>query len=226
MSLVFAMWTSLFLIATLAVNLKWAGVDPHNISAGPSWRLAALSSAWIVVVLWISLAAQAAKHLEVASFLANYAFGSALGPSISTPYRLTEEEEPVAVLRYLEGIRVGLGGTLMKALAIGIAAWSATQIGMPDPSFWLASAMALMLGLFKAPVVMLMLNDYTEKDDLERLAKGFLGGSVVLACLAGTIALAMWIAMVGPIIQAQIDLNLGSHIAILGFLIGLVMQPK
>jgi hypothetical protein len=78
---------SILLVAVLAVNHKWAAVDPHNPAAGPSWMMSFVGSAFITAILLASMMIRNDESPRISAFLASYAIGAALGPSISTPYR-------------------------------------------------------------------------------------------------------------------------------------------
>ena len=107
------------LVGLLTLNHKWAGIDPHNPAAGPSWLGALASSVWVTALLIGSVHLLNSGVELWAALMASFALGSALAPSISTPYRLTAREEPSRIARFLESVRVGAGGAAAKAVVVG-----------------------------------------------------------------------------------------------------------
>jgi hypothetical protein len=106
------------LVALLAINYKWAGLDPHNPAAGPTWLWAVIGALWTMALFYLALVLTAEGHPTGAALVGAYALGSDLGPSISTPHRLTKQEKPSAVMRFLEAKRASIGGGLNNCATI------------------------------------------------------------------------------------------------------------
>lgn len=144
----------LTLTILLAINLKWAGIDPYNPASGPSWLWASFGAILTMAFFLLAIALKLNGHKLSSAFIGAYALGSALGPSVNPPHNLSMEEEPSSTWRFLERKRIALGGGVIKTVVVVVFAPIAGLVA-PDGisgAYLAAGALALCWGCVKAAV--------------------------------------------------------------------------
>jgi hypothetical protein len=114
----------------------------------------------------------------------------------------------------------------MKVIVIAPVSWLAGSLGLEPATYWVTASMALLLGIIKAPVVAVMLQDDDVKLAFVRSGHRFIRDSIFLTCFVGTVALIIWIGTAMLVIEPQVQIGLNDYIIFAGGLLGLATYPR
>jgi hypothetical protein len=151
----------------------------------------------------------------------------AVGPSISSPviYRRDEVSDPIE--RRLTGLPEVLGGALIKTVFVTVLSYLVSWLIPHQTTIWVTGVFALVMGVMKAPVVILLLQDQPPKS-----RRKLIGGNAIWTCFLGTVALALFVLIAVDVAAAipsvgHVDYrNFVNFSAIVGFFLGLVFAHR
>lgn len=215
------------IVLLLAVNQKWARIDPHNVAEGPSWLGASIRALMIVAILTVGLYLNNIGRPDWAGLIGSMAISMAFGPSISSPVIFRRDEVSDPIKRRLAGLPEVLGGALMKTVVVAVVSYLVSWLVPHQTTIWVTGVLALLLGVMKAPVVILLLRDKPQE-----VRRKLIGGNVILTCLLGTVALALFVLVAVSLAAAIPSI---SHVdyrtlvnlpAIVGFFLGLAIAYR
>ncbi len=215
------------IVFLLAINQKWARIDPHNVEEGPSWPHALARAVIIVVIIAVALYLQATGRPDWAGLTGSMGISMAFGPSISSPviYRRDEVSDPIE--RRLTGLPEVIGGALIKTVIVAVMSYLASWLIPHQTTIWVTGALALVMGVMKAPVVILLLQDQPPKR-----RRKLIGGSAIRTFFLGTVALALFVLIAVDVAAAipsigHVDYrNFVDVSAVVGFFLGLVFAHR
>jgi len=223
--------------ALLYLYLRWALIDPQNPCSQPG-RLLTLARAFA-----LTLAMIIAHGFAVAepSFAANIVFslvlGFILGPAIDPPEKLTREEEPSAIARWVHSVKMGNSGRLLKKILVIVPlTWALHYFDLPTPWYFAAGFVALFFSVVKTGITALTVEDERAKIHLLLADRGqrdharvtavnpLLRQSIVLLSFRGTLSLAIWLALALPLISSVPHLGFRDWAVFVGIALGAALS--
>ena len=215
------------IVLLLATNQKWARIDPHNVEAGPSWPGAFTRAAIIVTIMTTALYLHNTGRPDWAGLIGSMSISMAFGPSISSPVKYSPKEVSDPIERRFFGLPEVFGGALIKTLTVAAVSYVVSWLIPDQTTIWVTGVFALVTGLSKAPVVILLLRDQPPKSRRRLIRR-----NVILTCLLGTAALALFVPIAANIAAAIPSIghvgyqNFVNFWTIAGFFLGLVFSHR
>jgi hypothetical protein len=221
--------------ALLYQYLRWALIDPQNVTSQPS-RLHALAIV-ITIALMLVRGLAVSTPSPVASMIFGLILAFALGPAIDPPEKLTKDEEPSALTRWMHKVRVEKSGRLLKnALLIIPLTWILHYFDVPTPWYFAAGFVALLFSVAKTAIVILTVENerariratLIEKREWSRAKisaiNPLLHQSIILLSIRGSLSLAIWLALALPLVDQVPHLGVGHWMPIVGAILGFVLS--
>lgn len=212
--------------AALALNYKWALVDPHRPSDGPSWRGALATALWVTALF-------AAAHLlldrgfgDAAALLNSFAFGTAISPSIAPPYVLRPDEEPRRLRRFLASRLHSLRVISVKLILLLPLGALVDLVVSRHASFYASALIALAFSVTKAVYLHDLMADPALAPRYRHARAHLLGRGVAPACGLGTAALLAWFVLVHPLVTAFPPAHLDDWATVAAFVLGVLLRPN
>jgi hypothetical protein len=199
---------------------KWAGMNPDRIEDGPSWRMAALSALYTMLLFVLALGFLDQGNIETSAFLGSFAFGSAIGGCFLTEFEPSPQEVPNPLLRWWIGQLNGFADGAFKSIIVVPVGWVISKLSTIDGRFWSAVILALVLVTAKTGRAMLMLHSDTTDQVRKARERMLIRGSVLLTMIVGVFGLVSWLALAGPVIQSWPPFRMNDWISIGGFVLG------
>lgn len=212
--------------ATLAVNYKWALVDPHRPSDGPSWRGALATALWVMALFAVARLLLDRGFANEAALLNSFAFGTAISPSIAPPYVLRPEEEPRRLRRFLASRLHGLRVISVKLVLLLPLGALVELVVSRHASFYASALIALVFSVTKAVYLADLMADPAFAARYRDARAHLPGRGVVGACGIGTAALLAWLVLVYPTVTAFPEAHLDDWATVLAFVLGVLLRPN
>jgi hypothetical protein len=222
--------TTLLMLAAaailLAVNGKWALLDPHAPEAAVSWRATVATALWVTLLFTTALALQDTGRQHLAALVGSFAFGTAVSPSIAPPYRVPRVLEPRLWRRFLRSRLHGVRVVSIKMLLIVPVSLALDPLVARRPSFFASALVALFFSGVKAAYLIELLRG-PALGPAERAARRVLTTPrVVRAAVVGSAALLGWLALIHPVMTGFPEPELGDYAVLTAFVLGLLLRPN
>jgi hypothetical protein len=212
--------------ASLAVNYRWALLDPHAPRLGPSWRSAVSTALWVAVLFTCALALNEGGYERAAALASSFAFGTAISPSIAPPYTLTAAEEPRVWRRLFKSRLHSLRILSIKMLLIVPVSVLLGLVLVRHPSFYASATVSLVFsGVKAAYLVDLLRGPPATPADIEVRRALTLAG-VLRSCAIGSAALLVWFALIFPVVDRFPDPEIDDYAMLTAFVFGLLLRPN
>jgi hypothetical protein len=221
------------LTALLIPAKKWAGMNPFRIEDGPSWKMAALSAGWTMLLFIIALAHQAADNTKTAAFFSEFAFGSAIGACFLTRFKPAPEEQPNAFLRWWTGVMDGFADSVFKSLIVIPVGALVSWVSHVDGRYWTAVVLALVLVFAKTDNAVKARRSETDHELYLARQRMLISGNVLFTMIVGVICLVGWLGLTRPVMLSLEPFKLSlepskarDYLHILGFVLGVGLHLR
>jgi hypothetical protein len=210
----------------LALHYRWALLDPHAPRLGPSWSSAVVTAGWVTALFAAALLAQAAGYGREAAFTCSFAFGTAISPSIAPPYRLTPDEEPSPLRRFLKSRVHSFRVLSIKMLLIVPVSLLLDLLVPRHPSFFASALVALLFSGVKAAYLVELLRAPPRTAADHEVRRTLTIDGVVRNWRLGTVALVAWLAVIYPVTDGFPEPELDDYAMVTAFAVGLLLRPN
>jgi len=193
-------------------SFRWTLIDPHNVEATSSILYIA-GYALLLAFLWgFAVSPINEGKGAAASVISSFVLGAIAAPAISSPDKLTVEEEPSWIKRWLSEKKLAFGGVLVKSIIVFPLATIGTYLGYAHPEYWIVVTLALYLSFSKFGVVVSLNGKYFQRSYL---------GSALL----GTLCLAIVFTLMHPFHTALPPFSIGEFWPVFALWCGFVCGP-
>lgn len=223
------MGSALLLVAAtalLALHYRWALLDPHAPRLGPSWTSALATALWVSALFALAAGLQAGDYLRASALAGSFAFGTAISPSIAPPYRLTPDEEPSALRRFVRSRLHGVRVVSIKMLLILPVSVLLDLVVEQHPSFFASALVALLFSTIKAVYLAELLRGPPLSAEDVEARRTLTLARVARTWLVGTVALVIWFVVIFPVTDRFPEPQLDDYAMVTAFVIGLLLRPN
>lgn len=198
-------------LPVLALNYRWALLDPHRADRLPSWTACALTALWASALLLVALVLAQQGHGRAGALLGSFAFGTAISPSIAPPYVLDAVEEPRPLRRFAVSRLHGMRVVSIKMLLLLPASFLVGLVVEQDSSFFASALIAVFFSLVKAAY-------------MADLSRGRARRVIRLAA-GGTAWLLLWLGLAFPLMDLFPEPALDDYWMVTAFVFGVLLRP-